>query len=372
MIDPKGFYRRMKAAGIGIFTGVPDSLLSSLCACIDDESAGSGHIVAANEGNAIAIAMGYHLSSGNFGAVYMQNSGLGNAINPLTSLADPQVYGVPMLLIIGWRGEPGMDDEPQHVKQGRVTSGQLNLLEIPAYILDAKSDSEAVLTQAVEVMARTQAPVALLVRKDTFAPYTRQHAIATTSQWTREEALTTLLDLCGDDLIVCTTGKASRELFELRARRGEEQSDFLTVGGMGHTASLALGVALGNPSKRVVCIDGDGSLLMHMGALPVIGGQRPDNLVHVLLNNAAHESVGGQPTVADRMDFDAICRASGYTCYAKADSATAAATAWAQISLHHGPRMLELRISVGSRSDLGRPTSTPQSNKLAFIRAARA
>lgn len=371
MIDPEGFHRQMKAANFGLFTGVPDSLLSSLCAYIDDWSSASEHIIAANEGNAIAIAMGYHLSSGNYAAVYMQNSGLGNAINPLTSLADPQVYRVPMLLIIGWRGEPGVNDEPQHVKQGRITPGQLKLLDIPSYTLDANSDSHALLAQALEVMARTQSPVALLVRKDTFAPYTRQRPIASQPCWTREDALTALLDLCGDDLIVSTTGKTSRELFELRARRGEAQRDFLMVGGMGHTASLALGVALGNPSKRVVCIDGDGSLLMHMGALPVIGSQKPDNLVHVLLNNAAHESVGGQPTVADRVDFEAISKASGYTYYTKVDRAAAVAPAWAQLNLHRGPSMLEVKIGVGSRSNLGRPTSTPESNKLAFMQAAR-
>jgi len=372
MIHPDDFYRQLKAADIGFFTGVPDSLLSSLCAFIDDRCSASEHIITANEGNAIALAMGYHLSSGKYAAVYMQNSGLGNAINPLTSLADPQVYRVPMLLIIGWRGEPGVSDEPQHIKQGRITPGQLALLEIPYQILDADSDGTAMLAQALNTMTDTQAPVALLVRKNAFAPYTPQNAPVQRAAWTREEALAALLDSCGSDLIVCTTGKASRELFELRVQRGQQQRDFLTVGGMGHTASLALGVALGNPHQRVICVDGDGSVLMHMGALPIIGSRRPQNLVHVLLNNAAHESVGGQPTVADRMDFAAIAKACGYAHYARADNAASLAQAWPGLLHRAGPCMLELSIGTGSRGNLGRPTGSPEHNKLAFIRAARA
>lgn len=371
MIHPDDFYRQLKAANIGLFTGVPDSLLSSLCAYVDDRCSASEHIIAANEGNAIALAMGYYLSSGNYAAVYMQNSGLGNAINPLTSLADPQVYRVPMLLIIGWRGEPGVSDEPQHIKQGRITPGQLALLEIPHQVLDSDSDGAAVLARALSTLADTEAPVALLVRKNAFSPYTAQRPPAQRPAWTREQALAALLDACGDDLIVCTTGKASRELFELRAQRCQAQRDFLTVGGMGHTASLALGVALGNPHKRVICVDGDGSVLMHMGALPIIGSRSPRNFIHVLLNNAAHESVGGQSTVADRVDFAAIARACGYAHYAKADNADSLVQAWPGMLHQAGPAMLELCIGTGSRGDLGRPTSSPEHNKLAFIQAAR-
>lgn len=371
MIAPDQFFNAMKQQGIGLFAGVPDSLLSSLCACIDDHSQPGEHIITANEGNAIALAAGFHLSSGQYAAVYMQNSGLGNTINPLTSLTDPEVYRIPMLLIIGWRGEPGVKDEPQHIKQGRITPGQLELLEIPYQILDADSDGLEVLEQAMETLRETGAPVALLVRKDAFAKYKTSRKPTLQSSMKREEALRCLLALTGNDLIVSTTGKTSREVFELRVERNEPQRDFLTVGAMGHTASIALGVALGNPQKRVICVDGDGSVLMHLGALPIIGSQQPKNLFHVLLNNAAHESVGGQPTVADQVDFAAISQASGYQGYAKASNEDELKQAWQQLSQQQGPVLLEICITTGSRDDLGRPTSTPEENKQAFMTAAQ-
>jgi phosphonopyruvate decarboxylase len=351
---------------------VPDSLLASFCAYVDDECGPKEHVIAANEGNAIALAAGYHLSSGKVAAVYMQNSGLGNAINPLTSLADPEVYAIPLVLIIGWRGEPGFKDEPQHVKQGRITPGQLDLLEIPYWVMDRNSDAEDLADKALSTVAARNAPVALLVRQDSFAKYRSRRQRALASNFKREDALRELLALARpDDLIVSTTGKTSREVFELRAAAGSPQRDFLTVGCMGHTASLAAGVALGNPGKRVICLDGDGSVLMHLGAIPVIGQLRPSNFLHVLLNNAAHESVGGQPTVGDRIDFEAITRSSGYRDYRHAGDAASLRAAWAELSAGDGPAMLEARIEVGSRADLGRPTSTPAHNKRAFLDVAR-
>ncbi len=373
MIETSEFYDALRRGGIDLFVGVPDSLLSSLCAYIDDNSTEKEHIITANEGNAVAVAAGYHLSSGRYAAVYMQNSGLGNTINPLTSLTDPEVYRIPMLLIIGWRGEPGVKDEPQHVKQGRITCGQLDLLEIPYQIVDADSNAEEVVSKALQTLSERNAPVALVVRKDAFTPYKSKRKLATGATLSREDALRCILELARDALVVSTTGKTSREVFELRVARNEPQRDFLTVGSMGHTSSIALGVALGNPARRVVCLDGDGSLLMHMGALPVIGSRRPVNLVHVLLNNAAHESVGGQPTVAGNVDFEAIARASGYVHYAKARTIDELKQAWADLGrLNEGPSLLEVMVSVGSRPDLGRPTSTPEENKQAFIEAARA
>lgn len=373
MINTSSFYKQMQQAGVGIFTGVPDSLLSSLSAYIMDHTPSNNHIITANEGNAIALAAGYHLSTGGIGAVYMQNSGFGNTINPLTSLTDAEVYRIPMLLIIGWRGEPGIKDEPQHVKQGRITTELLELLEIPYQILDADSDSGVVIKQAMADIASTNAPVALLVRKNTFTPYknkqTFNNAAATLS---REDALRKLLSLTESALVVSTTGKTSREVFELRIERGDDQRDFLTVGAMGHTASIAMGVALGCPHKTVVCIDGDGSVLMHMGALPIAGGIGLTNFIHVLINNAAHESVGGQPTVADKVDFKAIAKASGYTNYAFANNLQSLQEAWINITETPGPGFLEVAVKIGSRSDLGRPTSTPQENKQAFIKAVNA
>jgi phosphonopyruvate decarboxylase len=311
------------------------------------------------------------LSTGKTGVVYLQNSGLGNTINPLTSLTDPEVYRIPLLMIIGWRGEPGVKDEPQHVKQGRITAAQLELLEIPHWVLDADSDVESLLKEVFATLHRTNAPVALLVRKDTFSKYKSRRESVQASSLKREEALGHLLTLAGpDDLVVSTTGKTSREVYELRLRRGEAQRDFLTVGCMGHTASIALGVALGNPKRRVICLDGDGSMLMHLGALPIIGDLQPANLVHVLLNNAAHESVGGQPTVAGNVDFAALSKASGYRAYQVAANANELKSRWHQLTAQPGPVLLEVKISTGSREDLGRPAGAAEDNKRAFMEIA--
>ncbi|MBT5823629.1 phosphonopyruvate decarboxylase [Candidatus Peregrinibacteria bacterium] len=368
MISPEVMFNSLKRHGIDMFAGVPDSLLSNFCAYVDDHGQRGEHIITANEGNAVALAAGYHMSTGKIGAVYMQNSGLGNTINPLTSLTDPEVYKIPLLMIIGWRGEPGVKDEPQHVKQGRITIAQLKLLEIPYWVLDQNSNVEQVLKEVFLKLKDTNAPVALLVRKDAFDKYKSKRKVIQISSFEREEALRQLLALVkGDDLIISTTGKTSREVFELRMERRESQRDFLTVGGMGHTASIALGVALGNPKKRVICLDGDGSVLMHMGALPIIGDLKPANMIHVLLNNSAHESVGGQMTVAGQVNFAAIAKACGYLDYQVAKDADSLMACWAKICNQSGPVLLEVKISVGSRGDLGRPTSTPEENKRAFM-----
>lgn len=371
MIQPKDFFEAMSARGVGFYAGVPDSLLANFCAYVDDQGGRDQHLITANEGNAVALAMGYHMATGKVAMVYMQNSGLGNTVNPLTSLADPEVYKVPMLLVIGWRGEPGVKDEPQHVKQGRVTLGQLDVLEIPHWVLDANSDVGATLDAAFAGMQKRNAPVALVVRKDTFAKYKPQNSSPEASTLAREAALEQLLQLSAeDDLIVSTTGKTSREVFELRVKHGQKQRDFLTVGGMGHTASIALGVAIGQPGRRVVCLDGDGSLLMHMGSMPVIAGYKPQRFVHVLLNNGSHESVGGQATAAGQVNFAQLADAVGYAGYAVAKDVPSLQQAWQSLANKQGPVLLEVKIKNGSRDDLGRPTTTAEQNKLAFMEAA--
>jgi phosphonopyruvate decarboxylase len=368
MIQPKEFFEAMTSRGVGFYAGVPDSLLANFCAYVDDQGGRDHHLITANEGNAVALAIGYHMASGKIALVYMQNSGLGNTVNPLASLADPEVYKVPMMLVIGWRGEPGIKDEPQHVKQGRVTLGQLDLLEIPYWVLDAHSDVNPTLDAAFASMRDRNAPVALVVRKDTFAKY-KPHKVSTEeSTLLRESALEQLLQLCTkDDLIVSTTGKTSREVFEIRIKHGQIQQDFLTVGGMGHTASIALGVAIGQPQRRVVCFDGDGSLLMHMGSMPVIAGYKPTRFVHVLLNNESHESVGGQATSANSVNFAQLANAVGYIGYALANDLLSLQRAWVSLIDKTGPVLLEVKIKNGSRHDLGRPTTTPEQNKLAFM-----
>lgn len=370
MIQPKEFFEAVTSRGIGFYAGVPDSLLANFCACVDDQVGRDHHLITANEGNAVALAIGYHMASAKIALVYMQNSGLGNTVNPLASLADHEVYKVPMMLVIGWRGEPGIKDEPQHVKQGRITLGQLELLEIPYWILDADSEINPTLDVAFASMRNLNSPVALVVRQNTFAKYQSHKASTSESTMLRESALEQLLQLCSkDDLIVSTTGKASREVFEIRKKLGQVQQDFLTVGGMGHTASIALGVAIGQPQRRVVCFDGDGSLLMHMGSMPVIANYKPTRFVHVLLNNGSHESVGGQPTSANLVNFAQLANAVGYLGYASANDLYSLKKAWDSLIDKTGPVLLEVKVKNGSRHDLGRPTTTPEENKIAFMKS---
>lgn len=367
MIEPQKFVGALAAQELDFYVGVPDSLLKDFCAYVEDHGKFQQHIITANEGNAVAMACGYYMATGRSAVVYLQNSGLGNVINPLTSIADSEVYQIPMLLIIGWRGEPGFKDEPQHIKQGRITAQQLELLGIPYRIVSAEDEPSALVSWASVQLEKTRAPVALLIKNGAFAKYTSKRKSIKGLAMKREDALTVLLELAGDASIVATTGKTSREVFELRKARGDKQRDFLTVGGMGHTASIALGVALGKPEKQVVCIDGDGSVIMHLGALPIIGSVHPANFSHVLLNNAAHESVGGQPTVADRTDFRAISRACGYKAYELASTPDEIREAWHRLQSVGGPTMLEVQIAIGSRDDLGRPTTSTHENKKAFM-----
>ena len=368
MIDPAEFHGALRQRGICFFTGVPDSLLKNLCAYIEAHALAHEHVLTASEGNGVALAAGYHLATGRMGAVYMQNSGLGNCVNPLTSLTDPEVYAIPMLLIIGWRGEPGTPDEPQHVKQGRVTPDLLELLGIPYRVLEAQSNAAEVLDELVSSLGDWNRPVALLVRKKTFMASAGGAAGVDGYELGREEALRGLLSLIDpSDVLVSTTGKTSRELFELRQERGEQQRDFLTVGSMGHASSIALGVAMARPNRRVICLDGDGALLMHMGALPIIGSLGPTNFVHVLLNNAAHDSVGGQKTVAGEVDVGALATACGYVGYARVTCLPELDAQWTTLSTGKGPMLLEIRVTRGARGDLGRPTATPERNKQAFM-----
>lgn len=372
MISPAEFCTVLEKFGIDFYSGVPDSLLKNLCAHIDTTYSAQQHIITANEGNAVALAMGRYMANSVPTCVYMQNSGLGNTINPLTSLADPKVYSIPMLLVIGWRGEPGVKDEPQHVKQGAITEKQLDILDIPYVVINSETNIEKLALPLLNTMVTQSRPVAILVKKNTFSEInsTRPDKQAHNSkkQLPREQALSVLLDIFSeDDVVVSTTGKTSREVFELRKSRGQSASDFLTVGGMGHTSSIAMGVALGAPNKRVIAIDGDGSMLMHMGALPIIGCHNICNLVHIVLNNECHESVGGQPTVAGKIKIADIALASGYTKYFSASTTTEITSQWSTLSEQTGPILLEIKIAKGARKDLGRPTSSPIENKKAFM-----
>lgn len=365
MIDVKETYEALIGSGIDMFTGVPDSLLKNICAYITDTTPRERHIIAANEGNAVGIAAGHYLATGKPALVYMQNSGLGNTVNPLLSLADEKVYSIPMVLMIGWRGEPGVHDEPQHAKQGEVTLALLDAMQIPYIILEDVGQ----IGPQVALAVNRKSPAAIVVRKGTFGSYKLKNASKNDYELSREQAMKLVVDhLRADDIIVSTTGKLSRELFEYReARQQGHGHDFLTVGSMGHSSSIALGIALEKPQRRVFCFDGDGAFIMHTGALGIVASMKPRNFYHILFNNNAHESVGGQPTIGYEIDAVGIAKASGYLFAQRAATQEEMIQALQQLEHVEGPALTELRVRIDSRDDLGRPTTTPVENKEAFM-----
>ena len=369
MIEPKAFIERLQQGGIDFFAGVPDSLLKNLCAYITDNVSRENNIIAANEGNAVGLAAGYHLATGKVGCVYMQNSGEGNIVNPLLSLVDEEVYHLPMLLIIGWRGEPDVHDEPQHKKQGKVTLSLLDTMGVKYAVLDDKWEQQV--QQAIDTIRETNGVYALIVRKGTFADYVLQNQTLSSLPLSREEAIKIVVDkLREDDVVVSTTGMISRELFEYREAKQQGHSrDFLTVGSMGHASQIALGIALQKPGRRVFVFDGDGALLMHMGGMAIIGDYCPKNLVHIVFNNGAHDSVGGQPTVGQKIDMETIAKAVGYADVVSVDNETALLCAMNHVNdaVIDGTALINIHVRKGNRKDLGRPTTTPIENKEAFM-----
>ncbi len=357
--------------GADFYTGVPDSQLKALCDFLMDRYGidPRHHVICANEGNCAALAAGYHLATGKTPVVYLQNSGEGNLINPAASLLNPRVYAIPALFIIGWRGEPGVHDEPQHVYQGEVTLKLLEDMGVPAFVIGPETAEEEVLhaMESFRAVFAAGGDAAFVIRKGalTDAPKVEYRSVGAMR---REEIIRHLVRFSGDDPIVSTTGKASRELFEIRQALGQDHGrDFLTVGSMGHSSSIALGIALSRPEKRVWCLDGDGAALMHMGAMAVIGATGPKNLIHVIVNNAAHESVGGMPTVAGQIDLVGVARACGYPVAVRAEDYAELDRAFAEAKAAEGPCLIEVRCAIGARSDLGRPTTTPQENKQSFM-----
>lgn len=369
-INPKNLLTELINQDITFFTGVPDSLLKEFCFCIDSQFDENQHIITANEGNAIALAAGHHLSMGKIPLVYMQNSGLGNAINPLLSLCDPDVYSIPLVLMIGWRGEPDVKDEPQHVKQGKIQLELLNALGIPYEILSEEDENfKLKISNIINQAQKENRPVALVVKKNTFSKFSQKIIHKNNWNLSREVALEkVLLKLPKNAIIVSTTGKTSREIFEIRERNNQlHHQDFLTVGSMGHCSSIALGIAISNSKNKVFCIDGDGAMLMHLGALTCVASLKPINFYHILLNNEAHESVGGQKTVASKIDLATIVSSSGYNGIFKAQSIEELETQIENFLNNSGPSLLDIKIKLGSREDLGRPTISPSKNKTDFM-----
>ena len=370
MVRPEFFVNTLKEHQIDFYAGVPDSLLKNICAYITDNLPAEQNIIAANEGGAMGIAAGYHLATGKIPVVYMQNSGEGNIINPLASLTDKEVYNIPVLLVIGWRGRPGVHDEPQHVKQGKVTTGLLNVMGINYAILPKDEEGAAKQIKiAADYMKKTNECYALVIEKDTFDAYKLLNIEVNDLTMTREEAIQKVAASIEDNAcIVSTTGMISRELFEARTawNQGHER-DFLTVGSMGHASQIALGIALQKPEHKVYCFDGDGASIMHMGNMAITASMKCKNYVHVVFNNGAHDSVGGQPTVGLKIDLCAVAKAVGYVATYSVDTMEALEETIANIKSVEGPILLQVCVKKGNRKDLGRPTTTPIQNKEAFM-----
>ena len=371
MVRPEFFVNTLKEYSIDFYAGVPDSLLKNICAYITDNLPAEQNIIAANEGGAMGIAAGYHLATGKIPVVYMQNSGEGNIINPLASLTDKEVYNIPVLLVIGWRGRPGVKDEPQHVKQGKVTTGLLNVMGIN-YAIFPKDEAEAAkqIKIAVDYMQATNECYALVIEKDTFDSYKLQNVEVNDLTMTREEAIQKVAASIEDTAcIVSTTGMISRELFEARTawNQGHER-DFLTVGSMGHASQIALGIALQKPERKVYCFDGDGASLMHMGNMAITASMNCKNYVHVVFNNGAHDSVGGQPTVGFKIDLCGVAKAVGYKVSYSVNTMEQLDATLAEVKNVEGPVLLQVCVKKGNRKDLGRPTTTPIQNKEALMK----
>ena len=353
------------------YTGVPDSQLRPLCDClmhcygIDSKH----HIIAANEGNCTAIAAGCHLASGKIPVVYMQNSGEGNIINPSASLLNDNVYAIPCVFIVGWRGEPGVHDEPQHVYQGMVTLKLLEDMDIAAFVIGKETTDD----EAAEAMGNFRKllsmgkSVAFVIRKGALS-YDDRVKYENENSMIREEIISHIVKASGSDPIISTTGKISRELFEIREANGQgHEYDFLTVGSMGHASSIALGIAVNKPETRIWCVDGDGAALMHMGSMAVLGAHSINNMIHIIINNGAHETVGGMPTVAGKIDLTGIAKACGYSYAVRVDDFEELDKELEAAKRRGTLCLIEVTCALGARADLGRPTTSPVENKQKFM-----
>lgn len=353
------------------FTGVPDSQLKALCNYLISKYGvdGNHHIIAANEGNAVGIAAGYHLATGKVPLVYMQNSGEGNIINPVASLLNDKVYGIPCIFVVGWRGEPGVHDEPQHIYQGEVTCKLLDDLDIKYMILDKTTTIEEVISKMTEFnsLLNNGKQVAFVVRKGALE-FDGKVKYSNNNTMMREEIIEHIVKYSEKDTVVSTTGKASRELFEIRERKEQShECDFLTVGSMGHSSSIALGIAMQKSDKKIWIIDGDGACLMHMGSMPVLAAYSPKNVVHVVINNGAHETVGGQPTVMSKVNLVEIAKGCGYRNAISVNNFESLDKALESAKTADELTFIEIKSAMGSREDLGRPTTTAKHNKEIFM-----
>ncbi|MBO5738244.1 phosphonopyruvate decarboxylase [bacterium] len=360
-----------KIINCDFYTGVPDSQLKTLCDYLMNKYGihKRHHIIAVNEGNAVALAAGYNLATGKIPVVYMQNSGQGNVINPIASLLNKNIYAIPTIFIIGWRGEPNIKDEPQHVFQGEITLKLLNDMDIEYFIVSDKTSIEELIEvrKNFNISLEKGKQVAFVIKKGSLIN-SEKFSYKNDNQMTREDIIEQITKFSEEDLIISTTGKASRELFEIREKNKQSHKyDFLTVGSMGHASSIALSIALNKPSKKIWCIDGDGALLMHLGAMALIGANNPSNLIHIVVNNSAHETVGGMPTVASDIDICKIALGCGYKNVICVDNFKTLDDALQKAQKSQELYLIEVKCSIGARKDLGRPTISPIENKNNFM-----
>lgn len=370
-LEPEVFYKQLQANDILFFTGVPDSILKDFCSYVANNTKSENNIIAANEGNAIALAAGYYLSTNKIPLVYMQNSGLGNAINPLLSLVHKSVYKIPMLLLIGWRGAPGESDECQHIKQGSITLDLLNLMDIPYSILTKdKYQSEEIVKKASDYIKNNCTPYAIVVKKGIFSSYKFDQPTNNEFELSREEAIKIIISqLEEDDIVVSSTGNISREVYEIRNQfKQTHERDFLMVGSMGHASQIAMTIAMQKTDRDVYCLEGDGALIMHLGGLTTIGQKNVNNFRHIILNNGAHDSVGGQPTVGLNIQFEQLCMGVGYKGYLKAETRAELIYCLEKLKTNQGPLLLEVRVKKGARKNLGRPKIDSLERKKQFMK----
>lgn len=374
MLEPKLLVNFLKQNEVNFYTGVPDSLLKDFCAYIEDEFHSNNHIIAANEGASIGLAIGYYLSSGKVPLVYLQNSGLGNTINPLLSLASPEVYSIPLLLLIGWRGEPGEKDEPQHIHQGRITPALLNTMNIPYITIDSDMNANDILSsfgEQINLCKSTNQPVCVLIKKGTFDSYKNKYKNHKNMKYKleREKAVEIAVNQCEhNSVVVCTTGILSRELFEFRAKNKLGHGrDFLCVGGMGHASQIATSIAINQPKRSVYCFDGDGALLMHMGSMAITGSKDLPKFIHIVFNNGCHESVGGQPTVAQKIVLSKVAFSLGYKFSKTVKNELELINTLKEAKAFGSTSFIEVLVRPGHRINIGRPTTTPIENKYALM-----
>ena len=354
MVNQQSLFETLNNIGIDFFTGVPDSLLNDFCLYLTQNAPQGKHIMAANEGNAVAIASGYYLASGKVPVVYMQNSGIGNATNPLLSLAHDSVYGIPMILIIGWRGDPEIKDHAQHKKQGELTPVLMKDMDIPFDILEKEETVVEKFKWALKTAKNNSAPVALIVKKGILTEKIKKQSYPESSLMNREEAISEVLDIIGSDAVyLATTGRATRELHEqIKLKGWGNTAEFLNVGAMGHLSSVGLGISIVKPDKKIVIFDGDAAAVMHMGSLATNGRYPSSNLIHLVLNNGVNESVGGQPSVGNIVHLSEIASACGYQTPGKPISKLTEIASFLALPSIDKPKFIDLRVRQGIREDM--------------------